>query len=38
MLAPFKTGEDPRYYEDSPGKLSCEYIYLTVLADRYFVN
>lgn len=27
MLASFKTGQDPRSYEDNPGKLSWEYIY-----------
>lgn len=26
MFASFKTGQDPRYYEDNPGKLSWEHI------------
>lgn len=36
MLASFKIGQDPRYYEDNPGKLSGEYIYFNSFGCQVF--
>lgn len=36
MLASCKSGQDPCYYEDNPGKLSGEYIYFNSFGCQVF--